>query len=261
MNGSTTVAPIVVRASEALAESLGLEIRVDVQGGSSGGISQLADGLVEVGLSSRPIQEGDRERFPGCDFRPIRIGVDAVAIAVSRAVVDGGVRSVTRSEARALFEGRIERWSELGGPDLPVFVYDKEPGRGTREVFERWLYGDEVAPPASFERYAQVGGNEEGAAKTAAHGSAVTLLSAAWVEREPGLAALGIRDATGRVTLPTSATIATGAYPLARSLFVVTDGPPRGSAATLVDYLLGDAGQELVRAEGYLGNGDLSAGE
>jgi len=261
VNGSTTVAPIVVRAAAELRAEAGIHVRVDVQGGSSGGISQLAEGLVEVGLSSRPILDRDRMRFPECDFRSYRLGVDAVALAVSSAVRDGGVHSVTCDQARSLFEGRIERWSELGGPDLPVFVYDKEPGRGTREVFERWAYGDAISPPASFDRYAQVGGNEEGANKTAAHGSAITLLSAAWVERTPGLAALGIRVEDDVVIEPCAETIATGEYPLARPLFAVTDGDPSLAAAELLDFLLGPRGQELVRAEGFLANGELVASE
>ncbi len=250
VNGSTTVHPVVAEAADVLRAEKELRIRLDVQGGSSGGISQLGEGLVDVGMASKPVSDEDRARFPACDFHMTRIGSDGVALAVSRAVYDGGVRAITRAEAVGLFEGRIRNWAELGGPDLPVFVYDKEPGRGTREVFESWAYGAAGAPAVSFERYAQVGGNEEGATKTAAHGSAITLLSVAWVERSDDLAALAIREGD-RVVEATAESVATGAYPVCRDLFVLTDGAPAGDARTLVEFLLGERGQAIVERHGF----------
>ena len=250
VNGSTTVHPVVAEAADVLRAARGLRIRLDVQGGSSGGISQLGEGLADVGTASKPVSDEDRARFPACDFRATRIGIDGVALAVSRPVYDGGVRAITRGEALGLFEGRIENWSELGGPDLPVFVYDKEPGRGTREVFERWAYGAAVPPAVSFDRYAQVGGNEEGATKTAAHGSAITLLSIAWVERNDDLVALAIRDGD-RVVPATEESVRSGAYPVRRGLYLLTDGEPAGDARTLIEFLLGERGQAIVERHGY----------
>ena len=59
INGSTTVNPPVAEAAEILRAERRIEIRVDTQGGSSGGIARVADGLADIGMSSKPLAETD----------------------------------------------------------------------------------------------------------------------------------------------------------------------------------------------------------
>jgi len=159
INGSTTDNPPAAEAAEILRMENGLAIHVDTQGGSSGGISQLGDGLVQVGMSSKHLSAEDRAKYPGIDFIEIQIGEDAVAMIVSRDVWESGVRALSREQMRGIYAGRIVNWKELGGKDQRIVFFDKEPGRGTWEVFAKWIYGDaKLAPPVSF---SEVGGNEE----------------------------------------------------------------------------------------------------
>jgi phosphate transport system substrate-binding protein len=83
----------VAEAAELLRAEKKLEIQVDTQGGSSGGISMLGEGLVQIGMSSKHISEDDKKKFPKCGYREIHIGEDAVALIVSKDVWDGGVKS------------------------------------------------------------------------------------------------------------------------------------------------------------------------
>ncbi len=248
ISGSTTVNPVAADAAEAL-RAEGVAVTVDTQGGSAGGLAQLGSGQIDVAMSSKPVGDDDRGAHPGVDFTATEIGVDAVGVVVRREVFDGGVRSLTREQAAALFEGRVANWRELGGPDLAVFVYDKEPGRGTREVLDRYLYGTDgkAPPPPRNERYAVVGGNEEARAKLLSTQGAVAPLSVAFAAGYPDLAAVAL---DGVEPVPTA--IASGDYPMARPLLLVTNGPPRGSAARFVDYLVSDQGQALVAEHGFL---------
>jgi len=254
VSGSTTVNPVVADAAEAL-RSEGLSVTVDTQGGSAGGISQLAAGEIDIAMSSKPVGDDDRAAHPDLDFTSTRIGADAVGIIVTREVFDGGVTSLTREQVAAVFEGRVANWREVGGPDLPVFVYDKEPGRGTREVLDAYLYGpDGEAPPSqSTDRLSVVGGNEETRTKLQSTPGSVAPLSTAFVEGLGDLTAVALDGIE-----PTSAAIASGEYPMARPLFLVTDGPPEGDAARFVDYVLSDAGQQLVTKHGYLTVAELA---
>jgi phosphate transport system substrate-binding protein len=193
ISGSTTVNPVAADAAEVLRRQ-GMRIVVDAQGGSAGGIAQLGARHIDVAMSSKPVSEEERTRFPSTDFVTTSIGEDAVGIVVRREVRDGGVRNLTRGQVRALFEGRVGNWKELEGPDLAVFVYDKEPGRGTREVLDRYLYGEGVKapPPPRSPNYAVVGGNEEARAKVVSTAGAVAPLSAAFVTGQPALAAVAV---------------------------------------------------------------------
>lgn len=252
ISGSTTVNPVAADAAEVL-RAQGLKVTVDSSGGSAGGISQLGDGQVDIAMSSKPLADSDRQRYPQVDFVPAEIGRDAVGVVVRREVFDAGLTNLTRDQARALFEGRIENWKEIGGPDLAVFVYDKEPGRGTREVLDKYLYGAEKAPPPpESDAYAIVGGNEETRTKLLSTPGSVGPLSSSFIEGYDKLAALGIDG-----VVPTPENVASSRYPMARPLFLITDGTPTGDAKSFVDFVLSAPGQDLVRKHGYLTLSDL----
>jgi len=159
INGSTTVNLPAAEAAEVLREQIGLNIQIDTQGGSSGGISMLGEKRVQIGMSSKKISQSDKDKFSSCDFHETKIGEDAVALIVSKDVWDGGVHSVSKTEMKGIYEGDITNWKSLGGADQKIVFYNKEPGRGTWEVFAKWAYGSsKKAPQVSFP---EVGGNEE----------------------------------------------------------------------------------------------------
>ena len=173
---------------------------------------------------------------------------------VSKDVWDGGVKAVTKAQLKDIYEGRIKNWKELGGPDRRIAFFNKEPGRGTWEVFVHWVYGDpKKAPQVSFP---EVGGNEETRNKVASTRGALSQLSSSWADGKK-VFALGIKGDDGKVVEPTNDNIATKKYPLTRPLFLLTNGDPRGEAKTFVDFLLSPRGQELVKKHGYLRLADL----
>ncbi len=253
VSGSTTVNPVAADAAEVL-RAKGMRITVDSQGGSAGGLAQLGAGQVEIAMSSKEVSDADKARFPDVDFVSTEIGQDAVGVILRREVADGGVTVLDKAQLQALFEGRVANWKELGGPDLAVFVYDKEPGRGTREVLDKYLYGKDVKapPPPQSDNYAIVGGNEETRAKLESTPGSVGPLSTSFISGHPKLAALEVDGVA-----PTPATVKDGSYPMSRPLFLVTDGPPAGAAEKFIDYVLSAEGQKLVNRHGYLNRADL----
>lgn len=256
VSGSTTVNPVAADAAEAL-RGKDLTITVDTQGGSAGGLAQLGAKQIEIAMSSKPVADEDKTKFPGVEFTTTEIGKDAVGIVVRKEVVDGGLKDISKAQLRSLFEGKVANWKSLGGPDLPTFVYDKEPGRGTREVLDKYIYGKDVkapAPPADNPRYAIVGGNEETRTKLLSTPGSVAPLSSAFVEGQPALAVLSVDGVA-----PSTANIADSTYPLSRPLYFVTDGAPKGAAKTFIDYVVGPQGQPLLTKHGYLTLAQLKA--
>ena len=255
INGSTTVNLPVAEAAEILRAEQKLDIQVDTQGGSAGGISMLGDGLVQVGMTSKPVSDEDRAKYPAVKFHEIHIGEDAVALIVSKDVWDGGVRALTKQQAKDIYESKITNWKDVGGPAQRIAFFNKEPGRGTWEVFVHWLYGSaKAAPQVSFP---EVGGNEETRSKVASTRGALSQLSASWADGKK-VFPLAIKRDDGSTVEPTQANIASHTYPLSRPLFLLTKGEPAGAAKTLVDFLLSDRGQELVKKHGYLRLKDLA---
>lgn len=246
-SGSTTVAPVAADAAEAL-KAKGLDITIATQGGSAGGISQLGAGQIDIALSSKPLSDEDRTAHPDIDFVTTQIGSDAVGVIVTKKVADAGVKNLTADQVRGLFEGKIKNWSELGGPDLKVFVYDKEPGRGTREVLDKFVYGDEKPPPPPESgNFAIVGGNLETRNKLKSTPGAVAPLSTGFVEGHKDLAVVTLDGIAA-----SSENVASGKYPMSRPLYMITNGEPKGTAKEFIDYILTDKGQTLLSKHGYL---------
>ena len=254
INGSTTVNLVAAEAAENLRTEQKLNIQIDTQGGSSGGISSLGDGLAQIGMISKPLSGEDRAKYPKCDFKVVEIGADAVALIVSKDVWDGGVKALSKQQVRDIYESRITNWKDVGGKDQRIAFFNKEPGRGTWEVFANWAYGDhKKAPEASFP---EVGGNEETRSKVAGTRGALSQLSSSWADRKTVFALALLNDA-GEPIQPTSANVANHSYPMSRPLSLITNGDPAGDVKTFVDYMLGEKGQALMTKNGYLPLKDL----
>jgi len=250
INGSTTVNLPVAEASEILRAEKKLDIQVDTQGGSSGGISMLGDGQVQIGMISKHVSDDDRKKYPNCMFKEIQIGEDAVALIVSKDVWDNGVRTLTKQQAKDIYEGKITNWKDVGGAKSQrIAFFNKEPGRGTWEVFVHWVYGGpKAAPQVSFP---EVGGNEETRNKVSSTRGALSQLSSSWADGKK-VFALSLVCEDGKPIEPSEANIASNKYPMSRPLFILTNGEPTGDAKTMVEFMLSDRGQELVKKHGYL---------
>ncbi|MFD4015307.1 phosphate ABC transporter substrate-binding protein [Streptomyces sindenensis] len=246
-SGSTTVAPVASDAAEAL-KTKGLNITVATQGGSAGGISQLGTGQINIALSSKPLSEKDQKAYPDTEFVTTQIGADAVGVIITKEVADGGVKGLSKAQVAGLFEGRITNWKEVGGPDLQVFVYDKEPGRGTREVLDKFIYGNDEPPaPPKSASYAIVGGNLETRNKLKSTRGSVAPLSTGFIDGHPGLVAVPLEGVA-----PTLDNVASGTYPMTRPLYMITNGRPKGTVKQYIDYILSAEGQKLLPKHGYL---------
>lgn len=255
INGSTTVNLPASEAAEILRAEHKMDIQVDTQGGSSGGVSMLGEGLVQIGMLSKHVSDDDRAKFPKVKFNEIHIGQDAVAIIVSKDVWDSGVHALSKQQIQDIYESKITNWKDVGASkSIRIAFFNKEPGRGTWEVFAHWAYGDpKKAPQVSFR---EVGGNEETRSKVSSTRGALSQLSSSWADGKK-VFALGVKGDDGKVVEPTNENIANKSYPLSRPLFLLTNGEPTGAAKTFIDFLLSDRGQELVKKHGYMRLKDL----
>lgn len=245
--GSTTVLPIVSRAAERF-KARHPSIKITVNAGGSGvGIQGAGTRRLDIGLASREITPKERKQYHSPQLNAVVIGRDAVACVVSSEVYHGGVHTLTRRQIADIYLGKIRNWKEVGGPDRPILVVDKERHRGTRHVFMQYLFGNPQAraPGARL----VTGSNNEEQAKIAQSDSAIGMLSIAWMNED--VVGIGIRDGD-RLVQPTRDNVRNGVFPIARNLNLITAGAPHGTAKDFIDFLLGPEGQTLVEQSGYI---------
>lgn len=248
INGSSTVNPVVSEAAEHFREK-GWKIYVDTQGGSSGGISYLAEGLCDIGMSSRPVSENDKKKFPKASFVSHSIGYDGVALVVSRSLYNKGVKSLTKEQIKLIYEGKIKNWNKVGGPKQKIVFFNKEPGRGTWEVFAKYVYGKAKYAPKVF--HPEVGANQEARSKVASNPGGITQLSASWAWNNDKVMAISL--SVGEISVGASReNIESGKYPMRRPLLLITNGKATNQSNEFIKYLLSPQGQKLVKKHGYL---------
>lgn len=61
------------------------------------------------------------------------LGIKATGILVTN---DVSISNITNEQVRDAFQGKIKNWKEIGGPDLPLVVWQRPKTRGGRELFE-----------------------------------------------------------------------------------------------------------------------------
>ena len=244
--GSTSVLPIVAEAAKHYRQ-LHPDLSLTVSGGGSGvGVASVGQGMVEIGMVSRDLTLREKQRLDG-KIKQVAVARDAVAVAVSKAVYEGGVKRLSLGQIAAIYRGEIRNWQQVGGPDARILVIDKEPSRGTRHVFAKVVLGSEKARAAGATIIA--GSNNEEQAAIANSNQAIGMLSNAWLN--DAVRAVAVGDA-GNAVLPTIEHVADGSYPIQRELNLLVSSLGGKQSEAFVEFMLSVEGQQIVQQVGYL---------
>ncbi|MFZ2455409.1 MAG: phosphate ABC transporter substrate-binding protein [Candidatus Altiarchaeia archaeon] len=237
--GSTTVQPIVAKASEVFAEK-NKGVAIGVQGGGSGtGIRMVGEGSVAIGASSRELNSEEKTKHP--DLVTSTVGIDCIAVVVHPSNSLGNT-SFSIEQIRDVFSGRITNYKELGGPDRTIVLVQREDGSGTRSMFESLVMNNSEVSDAALQKPA----------------SGAIRFTVSNNENAIGYVGIGYLD--GTITpvaingaLPTEENVRANRYPLARNLYLITKGAPEGLAKEFIGFILSPGGQKIVKEEGFIG--------
>jgi phosphate transport system substrate-binding protein len=237
-SGSTTVLPL---SQEAAAEFTDANpaARVDVQGGgSSVGITQLIQGVVDIGNSSRELNPDEAKGV--VDHK---IAFDVIALVVNPRM---GVSDLSDAQVKAIFTGMIVNWKQVGGPDKEIVVVVRDQASGTREVFDKKALGATSEKPVESVASA-IESSSNGVVReiVATTDNAIGYISLGYVNRR-----LKATEFNG--VAPTVGNASTGKYPMARYLHMFTKGEPKGAVKGYIDFVESDKFQNEVVSEEYI---------
>jgi phosphate transport system substrate-binding protein len=88
--------------------------------GSQGGVEVVGNGTAPIGRVSRLPNADERKQYG--DFKYIEFARVPVTFVVSR---DAGVNELSEQQICDIYSGRVKRWNELGGNDLPIAVQSR----------------------------------------------------------------------------------------------------------------------------------------
>lgn len=108
---------------------------LDTEPESAGGELAILEGRADLaGVAGRPRAETLQKGVVAT-----LIGQDAIAVVVNPA---NPIDSLTRSQLKDIFTGKVSNWKELGGPDLTIRPYIVGPASATRKVFRSAILGE-----------------------------------------------------------------------------------------------------------------------
>ncbi len=178
------------------------------------------------------------------DLTPHLIALDGIGIIVHSS---NPISQLSRAQIIDIYQGKITRWSEVGGNDTTITVVNKAEGRSTLELFLHYfeLKNSQIKPQVV------IGDNQQGIKTVSGNPGAIGYVSIGSAEFEQ-------RRGTTIKLLPmegadaTVKGVAEGQYPLSRSLNMVTKGEPKGIAAKFIAFAQSEAVVDLIENQFFV---------
>jgi len=229
------------------------EVRISVTGGGSGtGIASLVNGTVDIANASRQIKQEEVDDAKSNGIEPVEhtIARDAIAVIVNPT---NPVNELTLQQISDMYSGKITNWKEVGGEDRPIVRLSRETNSGTHVYFletvlrlgnseDKTLFStDTLLLPSSEGIVAEVRQNP----------NAIGYDGLGYVPKDLKTIAIA-EDAGGAYVLPSIPTVNDKTYPIARDLYMYTDGEPTGALKEYLDWILSTEAQKIVEELGFV---------
>lgn len=250
--GSDTIVNLALAWAETY-QAAHPEVRISVTGGGSGtGIAALINGTVDLANASRQIKEEEIASARSNGVEPVEhiIARDAIAVIVHP---NNPVSQLTLKQISDIYSGKFNNWSEIGGEDRPIVRLSRETNSGTHVYFletvlrlgsseDKTLFStDTLLLPSSEGIIAEVRQNP----------NAIGYDGLGYVPHDLKTIAIAEQEG-GAYVLPSIPTVNDKTYPIARDLYMYTDGEPTGIIKEYLDWILDAEAQEIVAELGFV---------
>jgi len=240
IKGSTTVLPVAQAALEAYMKAHP-GVNISLSGGGSGdGIKALIDKSTDIANSSREMKDKEITLAKQKGVNPVAhtIAIDAIVPIVHP---KNKVHGLTTDQLSQIYQGKITNWKEVGGDNLTIVVVSRDSSSGT---FESW--GHLVLSDARVTARAQLQASNGAVVQAVSKNRyAIGYIGLGYLN--PSVKALTVNGITA-----SAKTALSKEYPVARPLYMYTNGQPAGEVANFVKFILSPAGQQLVANEGFV---------
>ena len=232
-DGSTSMEKVIGALGEAFEENNSGVTFTYNPTGSGSGITAVAEGRCDIGLSSRNLK--DEEKAQG--LAETVLALDGIAVIVNP---ENPVNDLALDTIGKIYMGEITNWKDIGGNDLEIVLIGREAGSGTRDGFES-ITGTEDA--CKYRQELTSTGDVMGA--VAGNPAAIGYASLASVkETVKALLVGGIA--------PTEDTVKDGSYVVQRPFVLVTKSSTDLSetAQKFFDYITSSEANEIISSAG-----------
>lgn len=203
--------------------------------------------LLLVYEPSERVKDKLAESTTKCESTPI--GRDGLVFLINQ---KNPVDSLTQKQLLDIYTGKITDWEGVGGDAGQIAAFQRDEESGSQTLFRKLLMKETEPMPAPTEmRPGFMGALIDSIATYDGTGGAIgysVYYYAKEMYANPDLKLLAVDGVE-----PSVETIGSGKYPLTNEFYVVIreDEPDNSPARLLRDWLLTDAGRELIAKAGY----------
>ncbi len=242
IDGSTTVGPIAKAFAEHYTKTTGVQVTVS-ESGSGNGAKSLINKTCDIAAMSRPMKDNEVAAAKGKGVNPVEhvVALDGLCIVVHPS---NRIVGLKKDQIRGIYMGKYTNWSQVGGPNAPIVVIQRESNSGTQDSFKELVMGKENPITKKAETQASSGAVKSRVASTP---SAIGFIGMGYVDNSvKGLLVDGI-DADPK-------TVRNGTYPVHRPLFFYTNGQPTGAVKQFIDMPKTVEGKKIISETGFVNN-------
>lgn len=232
------------------------DVSVEVAGGGSGvGIRDLMGGIVDIANCSRDMKDSEKEQAKkNTGKEPVEwvVGYDAMAIYVNKS---NPIEEISIEKLAGIYGegGTMEKWSQIGvdvktaGGNDEIVRVSRQNSSGTYFYFREVVLDEKDFKMGSKDMsgskdVVELVGSTLGAIGYSGMGYKTDAVKFVKIKQKEG----------DMAWMPSLENVASGKYPLSRSLLMYTLGQPEGETKAYIDWILSDAGQEIVKKAGYV---------
>jgi phosphate transport system substrate-binding protein len=229
------------------------EVRISVTGGGSGtGLASLINKTVDIANASRQIKDEEVAEAKKNGVDPVEhvIARDAIAVIVNP---ENPVSQLTLQQISDMYSGKISNWSEVGGEDRPIVRLSRETNSGTHVYFlETVLRLGDKEDKTLFSMDTLLLPSSEGIiAEVRQNPNAIGYDGLGYVPKDLKMIAIA-EEAGGAYVLPSIPTVNDKTYPIARDLYMYTNGEPTGIVKEYLDWITSPEAQQIVANLGFV---------
>jgi phosphate transport system substrate-binding protein len=169
----------------------------------------------------------------GMSIMEIEVALDGIAMLVNPYIYDHNVTELTLDQLKGLYNGSINNWKDLGGPDVPVMIYGRNSTSGTYTFFQQNVLNNENYSQnmTEYDNYDLMIAD----ILAPSHPGAIGYVGVGFVNNYPDVKILSLKkNDSSPAYKPTQTNVESFNYPLARYLYLYLGEKPTG---TLLDYL------------------------
>jgi len=212
------------------------------ESGSGNGAKSLINGVCDVADMSRFMKDKEFKAAVEGGIMPVAhvVAMDGLPIIVHPS---NPVRNLTVEQVHDIYAGKITNWNQVGGPDKKIVKISRDTNSGTYETFYKLVMKkDKISGDTEY-----VGSNGAVRQRVQTTPAAIGYAGLGFVDRT-------VKALTVNAVQPSRQTVSSGLYPIARPLYMFTNGYPKLGTPlhAFVTLHLTREGQEIIESIGYV---------